>query len=329
MGIDPGMTAGAVVSGAYFGDKLSPMSDTTNLAPAMAGTDLFTHIRHMLYTTGPSWVIAMIAYTTIGLVLSPGGTAESMGEIREIIETQFDPGIMQLLPPLVVIGLVLRRQPALPSLLLGAILGAIVAVATQGGSLAQVLDAAFSGYKSSTGNAAVDELLSRGGMMSMANTIFLVLCAMAFGGIMERAGMLRTLAAHMLRMAKTTASLITTTVLTCFGMNVVAADQYIAIVVPGRMYAGAYRERGLHAKNLSRALEDAGTITSPLIPWNSCGAFMSATLMVSTFAYLPYAFLNLMNPLISIFYGITGWTIEPLGDQDEDGDGPADTPGPS
>jgi len=329
MGVDPGMTAGAVVSGAYFGDKMSPMSDTTNLAPAMAGTDLFTHIRHMIYTTGPSWLLAMIAYSAIGLVISPEGSAASMDEIREIIETQFDPGIMQLLPPVVVVGLVLRRQPALPSLLLGVLLGAIVAVSTQGESTAQVLNAALYGYTASTGNAAVDELLSRGGMMSMASTVFLILSAMAFGGIMERTGMLRTLAGYLLRMAKTTGSLIATTVLTCVGMNLVAADQYIAIVVPGRMYASAYRERGLHAKNLSRALEDAGTITSPLVPWNTCGAFMSATLMVSTFSYLPYAFLNLMNPLISIFYGVTGWTIAPLDDQNPQDDESAGTRDPS
>lgn len=316
MGIDPAMTAGAVVSGAYFGDKLSPMSDTTNLAPAMAGTDLFTHIRHMSLTTGPAWVIAMIGYTALGLTIEPSQTAGSMDEIRQLIERTFDPGVMQLLPPVIVVGLVLARQPALPSLLLGVALGGVVALLTQEATLATVLDAALNGYTSSTGNAAVDELLSRGGMLSMASTVFLILSAMAFGGIMEHSGMLRTIAVRLLKLARSTGSLIATTVLTSLGMNIVAADQYISIVVPGRMYVDAYQQRGLHPKNLSRALEDGGTITSPLVPWNTCGAFMSATLMVATASYLPYAFLNLLNPIISMFYGFTGLTITPL-EQDE------------
>jgi NhaC family Na+:H+ antiporter len=203
----------------------------------------------------------------------------------------------------------------LPVLLMGVVLGALVAIAAEGATVGAALNAAMSGYKATTGNPAVDELLSRGGMMSMGNTIFLVLCAMSFGGIMEGTGMLRAIAQRLLRLAHTTGSLIATTVLTALGMNLVAGDQYIAIVVPGRMYASTFRERGLHAKNLSRALEDGGTITSPLIPWNTCGAFMAATLMVPTGAYFIYAFLNLINPLISILYGFTGWTIAPADEQ--------------
>jgi NhaC family Na+:H+ antiporter len=211
----------------------------------------------------------------------------------------------------VVIGLVMLRQPALPTLLLGVVLGGLVAIVSEGASLGHVLQTTMSGYVSNTGDPAVDELLSRGGMSSMSSTVLLILCAMAFGGVMERTGMLQTLAARLLRLAHSTGSLIAITVLTSLGINVVAADQYIAIVVPGRMFAPAYAQRGLHPKNLSRAIEDGGTITSALIPWNTCGAFMAATLTVSTFAYLPYAFLNLLNPLISIFYGLTGWTITP------------------
>ncbi|MCH9684332.1 MAG: Na+/H+ antiporter NhaC [Deltaproteobacteria bacterium] len=311
MGIDPAMTAGAVVSGAYFGDKLSPMSDTTNLAPAMAGTDLFVHIRHQMLTTGPAWVIAMIGYTILGATLTPDADAASMGTIGQTIDANFHPGLLHLLPPVVVVLFVLRRQPALPVLLLGVVLGGVVAMLAEGATVGDTLNAAMSGYKATTGDPAVDELLSRGGMSSMGNTIFLVLCAMSFGGIMEGTGMLRSIAARLLKLARSTGSLIATTVLTALGMNIVSADQYISIVVPGRMFAPAYREQGLHPKNLSRALEDGGTITSPLVPWNTCGAFMAATLMVPTGAYFVYAFLNLVNPLISILYGVMGWTIEP------------------
>jgi NhaC family Na+:H+ antiporter len=313
MGIDPAMTAGAVVSGAYFGDKLSPMSDTTNLAPAMAGTELFVHIRHQTLTTAPAWVLAMVGYVILGATLEPDTQAAAeMGGIGPVIEASFHPSLLHLVPPLVVVGLVLLRMPALPVLLLGVVLGGAMAMLAEGASLPRILQITMDGYKATTGEPAVDELLSRGGMSSMSSTVTLVLCAMSFGGIMEGTGMLRVLAARLLRLAKTTGSLVATTVLTCVGINIVSGDQYIAIVVPGRMYAASYRERGLHPKNLSRALEDGGTLTSPLVPWNTCGAFMAATLMVPTGAYLAYAFLNLINPLISILYGFTGWTIAPL-----------------
>ncbi|MEM7151577.1 MAG: Na+/H+ antiporter NhaC [Myxococcota bacterium] len=309
MGIDPAMTAGAIVSGAYFGDKLSPMSDTTNLAPAMAGTSLFVHIRHQMYTTGPAWVIAMIGYTILGMNLTPNVDAAASGGLQQVLQANFHPGLLHLLPPTVVLLLVMRRVPALPLLLVGATLGGVVAVVAEGATVGQVFTVALEGYTSATGDPKVDELLTRGGMFKMESTIFLVICAMAFGGIMEGTGMLRVIASRLLESARSVGSLIATTVLTAFGLNVVAGDQYISIVVPGRMYARAYRERGLHGKNLSRALEDGGTITSPLIPWNSCGHFMATTLLVSTGSYFMYAFLNLANPLISMIYGFTGWTI--------------------
>jgi NhaC family Na+:H+ antiporter len=315
MGIDPAMTAGAVVSGAYFGDKLSPMSDTTNLAPAMAGTDLFTHIRHQVLTTGPAWVLAMVGYAWLSSGVSKSADADSVAAIQSTIEAAFHPGVLHALAPLVVVALVLRRVPALPTLLFGVLLGAIVAWVVEGASVPAVLSSAMSGYKAATGDPVVDELLSRGGMSSMGDTVTLVLCAMSFGGVMEHTGMLQTLAERLLRVAKTAGTLVVTTVLTSIGINVIAADQYIAIVVPGRMYAGAYRRMGLHPKNLSRAIEDGGTITSPLVPWNTCGAFMAGTLMVPTGAYFAYAFLNLLNPVISILYGLLGWSIAPLHDE--------------
>ena len=331
MGIEPAMTAGAVVSGAYFGDKLSPMSDTTNLAPAMAGTDLFTHIRHQVKTTGPAWVLAMIGYAWLSAGVSKTANAESVAAIQSTIEGAFHPGVFHALTPLLVVALVLRRVPALPTLLFGVGLGALVAWLVEGASAPAVLSAAMTGYKAATGDPVVDELLTRGGMSSMGDTVFLVLCAMSFGGVMEHTGMLKTLAERLLRLAKSAGTLIMTTVLTSVGINVVAADQYIAIVVPGRMYAGAYRRMGLHPKNLSRAIEDGGTITSPLVPWNTCGAFMAGTLMVPTGAYFAYAFLNLLNPLISIVYGLLGWSVAPLEEEatpavNLQGDGDASSP---
>lgn len=321
MGINPAMTAGAVISGAYFGDKLSPMSDTTNLAPAMAGTELFTHIRHMLWTTGPAWVLAMIGYSIVGASLEGAGDPSSIAAITEVIEARFSPGLIHLSVPLIVAVMVGFRLPALPTLLTGALLAAVLA-GMQGTPVPEILGAAMSGFVPNTGSAEVDELLARGGLSSMADTVLLILCAMSFGGVMERSGQLQTLAATTLAAAKSTGSLIAATVLTSIGINILAADQYLAVVVPGRMYAAEYAARGLHPKNLSRALEDGGTITSPLIPWNTCGAFMSTTLGVATFAYLPWCFLNLLNPLIGILLGFTGWSItrlEPAG-----GDTPSD-----
>ncbi|MCR9166166.1 MAG: Na+/H+ antiporter NhaC [Nannocystaceae bacterium] len=308
LGIDPAMTAGAVISGAYFGDKLSPMSDTTNLAPAMAGAELFEHIRHQMLTTGPSWVIAMIVYTVLSLGTDVTVDSNEVEAIQAAIRQGYAPGLVHVIPPAVVLLFVLRRMPALPTLLLGAGLGAVLALG-QGTGADAVITSALSGHAAQTGNAGVDDLLSRGGMLEMSSTVILILCAMSFGGVMERTGMLQTLANTLLRLAKSTGSLIAVTVLTAAGINVVSGDQYISIVVPGRMYGTAFAERGLHPKNLSRALEDGGTITSALIPWNTCGAFMSATLMVSTGAYLPYAVLNYVNPLLSILFGFLGITI--------------------
>ena len=309
LGVDPAMTAGAVVSGAYFGDKLSPMSDTTNLAPAMAGTDLFSHVRHMLWTTVPSWTLAMLLYTWLSLGSTVEPDASSVAAIQVAIASQFEPNVLHLVPVVLVIGLVVRRVPALPALALGAALGGVLAMGIEGASLADVLTAAMKGYESATGDAAVDELLTRGGLESMESTVLLILCAMTFGGVMESTGMLGTLAAQLLKLVRSAGSLIATTVLTSVGINLVAADQYISIVVPGRMYAAAYREFGLHPKNLSRALEDGGTLTSALVPWNTCGAFMAATLLVPTVEYLPYAFLNYLNPMIAIGYAIFGVSI--------------------
>lgn len=310
LGIPLPMVAGAIVSGAYFGDKMSPLSDTTNLAPAVAGSDLFSHVRHMLYTTMPSLAIALVLYTVIGMRFAGGRLDTSgVGEILATLETRFTISAWLLLVPGLVFVLVIKRMPALPALLLGAIAGGVCAMVVQGAPLSEVLIVSNDGYTSSTGVAAVDGLLTRGGLISMFPTLSIIITAMCFGGVMERSGMLESLASVILRFAKSTGSLIAATICTCIGMNIIAPDQYLSIVLPGRMYREAYQRAGLDPKNLSRALEDAGTLSSPLVPWNTCGAYMTATLGVFSFAYLPYAFLNLICPVVSIIYGYTGFTI--------------------
>lgn len=310
LGVPLSMAAGAIISGSYFGDKMSPLSDSTNLAPAVAGAELFEHIRHMLFTTVPALAIAILLYGILGWRGFAGETsAESMDGILSALNAAFDLNPLLLLPPLLIGIVVVWRLPALPSLLGAALLGAALAVGFQNVSLREIFDIAQSGYTSATGNATVDELLERGGLDSMMYTVSLILCALTFGGVMERCGFLRAIAGAILRLARSTGSLVAATVGTCVGMNVAAADQYLSIIVPGRMYREDYKRKGLHAKNLSRTLEDAGTLSSPLIYWNSCGMFMRETLTVSPLAYFPYCFLNLFTPLIAIALAYTGWGI--------------------
>lgn len=310
LGVPLAMAAGAIISGSYFGDKMSPLSDSTNLAPAVAGAELFEHIRHMLFTTVPALAIALLLYGVLGWRGFAGETSvESIDAILSALNAAFDLNPLLLLPPLLIGIVVVWRLPALPSLLGAALLGAALAVGFQNVSLREIFDIAQSGYTSATGNATVDELLKRGGLDSMMYTVSLILCALTFGGVMERCGFLRAIAGAILRLARSTGSLVAATVGTCLGMNVAAADQYLSIIVPGRMYREDYERKGLHAKNLSRTLEDAGTLSSPLIYWNSCGMFMKETLMVSPLAYLPYCFLNLFTPLIAIALAYTGWGI--------------------
>ena len=305
-----GMSAGAVISGAYFGDKMSPLSDTTNLAPAVAGAELFEHIRHMAFTTVPALFISLILYALLGAFNTSGqGDTSNVESYVAAISGSFNLNPLLLLPPLLVIAMVVYRIPALPALLGGAGLGALFAVIFQGANWGDILNAAHSGFSPDTGTKEVDELLENGGLLNMMSTVALILCALSFGGVMERTRMLAVIAESILKLAKYTGSLIASTVATCVGMNIIAPDQYLSIVVPGRMYREAYEKRGLHPKNLSRTLEDAGTLTSPLVPWNTCGAFMTGALLVNPLTYLPFAFLNLLTPIIAIVYGYMGWKI--------------------
>ncbi len=331
-----GMTAGAIISGAYFGDKMSPLSDTTNLAPAMAGTDLFTHIRHMMWTTTPSILLAIAGFVVAGFLGKRPENAQNLDEILGTLDASFRISPWMLLPALLVLVLVVRKMPAFPALLIGALVGGVFAVLFQQATVLALVGASdlprgvlllkgvwislFDGFRLESGNAALDELLSRGGMASMLNTIWLILSAMMFGAVLETTGMLERIAGSILSLVRGTGSLIAATLGTALGMNVLASDQYIAIVLPGRMFRAEFARRGLHPKNLSRALEDAGTLTSALVPWNTCGAFMAQTLGVATFAYLPYCFFNLLNPLVSAAYGFTGFTIAKLDDSEREPD---------
>ncbi|KXZ39275.1 Na+:H+ antiporter, NhaC family [Alkalithermobacter thermoalcaliphilus JW-YL-7 = DSM 7308] len=311
LNIPPYIVAGAIISGAYFGDKMSPLSDTTNLAPAMSGASLFDHIRHMAYTTIPAYIIALILYGIIGLRYSGGNVdPQSINIILDTLKSSFNINPILLLPPALVIMLVIFKVPAIPGLVGGAVIGGVFAALFQGASLSEIIEVAHYGFVSETGVELVDSLLSRGGLDSMMWTVSLIITALSFGGILESTGMLQVIAQSVLKFASTTGSLILVTILSAIFTNLVTGDQYLAIVVPGRMYKESYEKKKLHPKNLSRTLEDAGTLTSSLIPWNTCGAYMWTTLGVHPFAYLPYAFLNILNPLIAIIYGYTGFTIE-------------------
>ncbi len=313
MGIPLPMVAGAVVSGAYFGDKMSPLSDTTNMAPAVTGAELFEHIRHMVYTTLPGWIIALILYAILGVKYASGAAeTDNISTVLATLSDSFYISPILLLPAFLVILMVYFKIPAIPGLIGGMIFGCIFAVLFQGATLASVVSTLHYGFAAETGVEFVDELLSRGGLDSMMWTISLVMAALTLGGIMEKTRMLEAIVEKILTFAKSTGSLVLSTVLTAIAVNMLAADQYLSIVLTGKMYTPAFKAQNLHPKNLSRIIEDAGTMTSPLIPWNSCGAFMFATLGVSPFAYLPYAFLNLLSPVISVIYGYTGFTMEKL-----------------
>jgi len=317
LGIPMEMAAGAVISGAYFGDKMSPLSDTTNLAPAMAGSTLFEHIRHMILTTGPSLIIALIIYGILGAGHSGNADTSQVETLMTLMKENFYISPILLIPPLCVIAMVVLKIPALPGLYGGIVLGVICAVAFQGADLGEIITlTAYEGFVSDTGNEFADELLTRGGFSSMYYSIGLVICALSLGGILDASNMLKVLCERLLKFSKGTGSLVVITVLTCFVVNLTASDQYLSIVLPGRMYKEAFEDRRLKNKNLSRCLEDAGTLTSPLVPWNTCGTYQSTVLGVSTAAYAPYCFLNLINPLVSIFYGFTGITMEKMSDEE-------------
>ena len=323
-----GLAAGAILSGAYFGDKMSPLSETTNLAPAVSGTNLFAHIRHMIWTTAPSITLALILFVIAGLFSTNPQNKDNLDPILRTLENQFEIGPHLLIPVVFVFILVIRKIPAFPALLLGTLVGGLFAVLFQhkavltyvgetdlptGWALLQgVWMVFYGGFELHSGNALLDDLLSGGGMSSMLLTVWLVISAMMFGAVLETTRMLQTIGAAILSLTKGTGSLIFSTLLTCIGTNMLAADQYISIVLPGRLFRVEYQKRQIESKNLSRALEDGGTLTSVLIPWNTCGVFMSQTLGVTTLVYAPYCFFNLINLVVATIYSFTGSTTGKL-----------------
>lgn len=324
MDLSPAITAGAVVSGAYFGDKMSPLSDTTNLAPAVAGTDLFAHIRYMIYTAGPAFIITLIVFVLLGFNAEASVSLLELERMQLELRNTFNIGWEMLIPLIVLLYLAASKRPALPTVFFGALLGGVWAVIFQPEVIAKlagqssanaeatlkvVWNALTDGVVIESGSAELDELLSGGGMSSMLNTVWLILSAMTFGAIMEKLGLLQRLIEGLLGYIKGVGGLVTATLFTCFGANVLTADQYMAIVLPGRMFREEYERQGLDPRLLSRTLEDSATLTSALIPWNTCGAFMMATLGVSPLVYLPFAMFNWLTPLIAMVYAYTGIRI--------------------
>lgn len=327
LGLSVEITAGAIISGAYFGDKMSPLSETTNLAPAVAGTDLFSHIAHMVWTTIPSIVIALVLYAIIGLNIDTDNSASDLAVTMQLIQDNFTINPFMLLPVFALLVMAQKKLPPIPTILAGAFIGVVLALLFQQSAVLSLAgdtpnvflglfkgtwQTLFDGFSLSSGNETLDDLMTRGGMSSMLNTVWLILCAMVFGAVMDHTGLLQCLVNYALSFVHSTGSLIATTILTCIGANIITSDQYISIVLPGRMYKMEFQNRNLDAKNLSRCLEDAGTMTSPLIPWNTCGAYMAGTLGVATFSYLPYCFFNLICPVVAVIYGYTNFKIAPL-----------------
>ena len=316
LGIPVGMVAGAVISGAYFGDKLSPLSDTTNLAPAMAGGDLFTHIRYMTLTTVPSIVITLIVFFIISFTQSTVGTAD-IESLMVAIKDKFTIHLGLFLVPAVVIFLIVKKAPPLIALLIGTLMGGLFALIFQKDILMEVaqassfsFDAAYRGIMDAitvstqikTMNPLLNDLFSSGGMEGMLGTIWLIFCAMVFGGIMDAIGALTRISNALLSWAQTTFQLFASTAASCLAINLTASDQYLSIVIPGKMFAKAYEKRGLAPENLSRTLEDAGTVTSVLIPWNTCGAYQSGVLGVGVGEYFIYAIFNWLSPFMTLTY---------------------------
>ena len=310
--IPPGMTAGAVISGAYFGDKMSPLSDTTNLAPAMAGTDLYSHIKYMTYTTVPTYIITLIIFILLSFNLDISGAGE-MNEINNLSQTILNDfyisPLLFLIPAMVIILAFLKVRPiiALSSGIIGAVLFSIIfqnniLELINSSKFLSVIQSIFTDTEIPTENSRIERLYNSGGMKGMLWTIYLTISAMIFGGSMDGIGALKKITDFLLSKAKTSFGLFASTAASCLGINIVASDQYLAIVIPGKMFKDAYEEKGLSAENLSRTLEDTGTVTSALIPWNTCGAYHYGVLGVSVTDYFIYAIFNWMSPITTLVY---------------------------
>jgi NhaC family Na+:H+ antiporter len=322
LGIPAGWIAGAVISGAYFGDKMSPVSDTTNIAATMAGAELTDHIRHMIWTSGPAILIALLVFGIKGLSANEVGDLSQVAQITELLNAKFTISPWLMLVPLASIALIVLKVDALAAMGIGTLAGVLAANLVQPQIIAEIaghngasawyegsMQALYGSSQISIDHPVLSELLKGKGMSGMLGTVWLILCALTFGGIMDAAGFLSTLTQVLLRFARGAAGLIGATLASCGILNLTASDQYLAIVVPGRMFKKAYEDQGLKPENLSRAIEDSGTVTSALVPWNTCGAYQSSVLGVATGDYFMYAIFNWTSPLISMLLALTGWKI--------------------
>ena len=317
LGLSPAVTAGAIISGSYFGDKMSPLSDTTNLAPAVSGSNLFSHIRYLSLTALPSIIICLLIFTLIGFNLNSGQVAENSLNISLIIKEKFFISPILFIVPLVVIFMIYKKIKAVPALFIGVILGSLFALVFQPELLLEISGNTYGDWRdlfigsmiSLYGNVKIltsddmfTELLTSGGMSGMLDTIWLVISAMIFGGVMESSGFLKKISSVILSKVSSHASVVSSTAGTCIFFNLTASDQYLSIVVPGKMYSKIYKEKGLAPENLSRTLEDSGTVTSVLVPWNTCGAYHASVLNVATVTYLPFCFFSLISPVMTIIF---------------------------
>ena len=310
LGIPVAMSAGAIVSGAFFGDKISPMSDSTNLTSSVLGVNLFDHIRHMLYSTIPAMALSLVVFTILGFTVSEGGAMGEVATYTESIQEHFNFTFWLFIPPLAVIILIFLKVPAIPCLITGLILGGITTLLFQGGSLEQLFETIHSGYVSNTGSEEIDTLFSRGGMESMYNVVILALISLALGGIMDRTGMLHSIVLKLSRFVGTVGNLTVTVIFTSILINIFSANQYLAVILPGQMYEENYRSQRLKLKNLTRTLEAGGTLTAPLIPWNSSAVFVYSALGVSAGAYAPYAVFCWLTPLVAVVFAYANLSME-------------------
>lgn len=312
LGIPFPVAAGAIITGAQFGDKLSPLSDSTNLAAGVTGTNLFSHVKHMLWTTVPSFVISIVLFGIIGSRYSAENVDYSQIEmICDTLKANFDISPFILVAPVSIIVMMILKVPAIPGMVFGTVVGIMFAL-LQGNDIGSIMGQLLYGFEITSGNEMVDQLLNRGGMQSMMYTISLVICALAFGGAVKCIGCLDVIIEAILVKCRTRGSIMLANIITCILVNFMAADQYMSIVIPGQMYKDTYRKLNLDPKNLSRVLEDAGTLTSGIVPWSTCGALYYSVLGVSAFVYFPFCFMSFINPLISAVYAFTGFTITPL-----------------
>ena len=318
LGIPLGPTAGAIVSGAYFGDKISPFSDTTNLAPIAAKSNLFDHIYHMLWTTTPAWLIGLVIYFIIGLnYRSQALPQEQIDVILSALNSKFHLHILLLLPPIIVLYFAVRKLPTIPGMIFASFVASILALIFQDDSFKIVLNAMTTGYVSNTGIASLDRLLTGGGMMSMMGVTLIAFCAFAFAGIVQKAGMLNVILDRLLRVVHSTGTLIASVVGSCVLVALMTGSSFLSILIPGELFAPAFKKRNLAAKNLSRTTEDSGTVVVPLIPWSMAGIYMSGTLGVATIDYAPWAFMCYLGMIFALIYGFTGFAIAPKIREDE------------